>query len=155
MNKKINNLIIKNDDYENKYNELNNDLNILKSMKLEYPDNEIIKETNLQLKEIEQGLMNIKELMKMTENIIVKDGENLNKIETNVESSDVLIEDLNEIIQISYNNNHTTYKVVGGVIIGGLVCGGIGSIFGIIPGLICASVGSGSGCLVGYFIQKK
>jgi rRNA maturation endonuclease Nob1 len=120
------------------------------------PDEEIIKETNKQLKEIEQELAGLKELMESMNEMIVLDGEKLDQAEENVVNADQTIEETLPILETTIKeikeieNKYTVLRVVGGAVVGGVLFGGVGSVFGIIPGLVCTIVGTGGGTAAGY-----
>lgn len=160
-----NNMIFMNDLEENKQHELQQlrkDMLLLKdinsvSFKELNSDTEVIKETNKQLQEIENDLLGIDRIMKDFHVLFVDDAEKLLQIEDKVtevtktvEETLPIIDSIIEEIKIS-SDNKIALKLVSGAVIGGLLLGGVGSIFGIIPAIICTGVGSSSGVIVGYF----
>ena len=90
---------------------------------------------------------------------IVGDEEKLDEIEKNVIEIDNTISEtipiLEEVIEIKeqIDDKYKIIKIVGGAIIGGGLCGGVGFIFGIIPGIVGIGLGSGSGVGVAYAAQ--
>lgn len=120
------------------------------------PDTELFNETTKQLQEIERELKDINELMVSFSGLLVKQGEELNNTEDHVVNTNqtiaatlpILEETIEEIKEI--NNKYITLKIVGGAVLGGILFGGVGSIFGIIPGIVCTGVGTTSGVAVGY-----
>ena len=145
-----------NDNIKDSHKELYKEFAMLQELNLEMRattvDEEIIKETNDQLDKIKRELIELQELMVSVNELIVLDGEKLDQAEENIIVADELITDtipiLEEIKEI--NNNYDTIKTVGGALLGGVVLGGVGSIFGIIPGVVCVGIGTGGGAIAGY-----
>ena len=119
-------------------------------------DDKIIEETNKQISEIERDMSDLTDIMKCVQGTIVTDGQKIETIEKHIENADQTILEtlpiLNEVITTiaDINDKYTTLKVIGGAVIGGVLFGGVGSLFGIVPGLVFTGVGSGSGVMIGY-----
>jgi len=119
-------------------------------------DRLMAEDRNKQIKELESEIIELNETMQMVNALIVRDGEkldivedNITKVSQDVEETIIILENTAEQVD-GVRNKYTTVKVVSGVVVGGVLLGGIGSIFGIIPAVIGAGIGSGGGGLVGY-----
>ena len=122
-------------------------------------DQAIIEETNLKMKELEQDFADLCDAMKIMNELVLLDEEKLEEIEQNVITTDSVILETIPILEQALelkeelDNKYVTLKVIGGVIVGGLLFGGVGSIFGIIPAVVGAGVGGGGGGIVGYLTK--
>ena len=136
-----------------------NEMNIINQLQSIDVDKAIIEETNLKLEELQKDFVDLCDALKMLNGLALIDEEKLEEIEENVIQTDTIISDtlpiLEQAIELKEDadNMYTTFKVVGGVMIGGIVCGGIGAIFGIVPAIIGVGIGSGSGGAVGYLTK--
>ena len=142
-------------------NELEKDLQILKSINLEEfkelnLDENLIDENNKNIKLIENDLQDLSESFKMLLELAHKDQDNLNNIEDNTEKVYEQVKDSDEILKYVQKNKiyniKNKIKIIAGVTIGGLLFGGVGSIFGIIPAIVGTGVGTGTGGLFSYFV---
>ncbi|ARF09520.1 hypothetical protein Indivirus_1_143 [Indivirus ILV1] len=116
-------------------------------------DELLIKERNEEIKSLEEELINLRDSMKILASMIDDQGEIIDIVEKKIEETAITTEETVKIIEKIPNKKDIiirNVKIVSGVIIGGAILGGIGSIFGIIPAVICAGIGSSSGAIVGY-----
>ena len=132
---------------ENQLFELDLDLD------LDNVEKRIIKERNNEIKNLEKDLIDLHDSMTILSTMLNEQGEELNIAEINVENTVITT---NEAVIILENipDKQTTLvknlKIVGAATVGGVLLGGIGSIFGIIPALIGAGIGTSGGGIVGY-----
>ena len=132
---------------ENQLFELDLDLD------LDNVEKRIIKERNNEIKNLEKDLIDLHDSMTILSTMLNEQGEELNIAEINVENTVITT---NEAVIILENipDKQTTLvknlKIVGAATVGGVLLGGIGSIFGIIPALIGVGVGTSGGGIVGY-----
>lgn len=101
--------------------------------------------------QIEKELMDLKETLEIMEKIIVSDGHKLDKIEHNIINSTQCIKKTNRIIMEYDKPKLNLIKIIGGATLGGIVLGGIGSIFGTIPTIIGIGIGT---CIGGITIKN-
>ena len=103
-----------------------------------------------------QELADLKDCMNTFSQIVLRDGETLNKIEDKVQKiNDEIQTTVIELKNVEQNINSdfiSKLKIIGGVAAGGLLFGGIGGIFGLVPALIGLGVGSGTGGLISYTV---
>lgn len=133
--------------------QLQSDLNILKEIDFKYfkemdPDEEFLNETNLEIENIENELLELSSIIEITGELVFIDQQQLDTVE-----KDITI--LEQNLDLSKSNNHidSKNKIIGGIILGGILFGGIGAVFGIIPGVIAMGLGSGSAGAIGYFMN--
>lgn len=123
-------------------------------------DKAIIDETNMLLEYLEKDMVALSEITLIINQNIVIDQEKLDKIEENVTEIDNTISEtipiLEDVIEIKeqIDDKYKIIKIVGGAIIGGGLCGGIGFVFGIVPGIIGFGLGTGSGVGAIFAAQK-
>jgi len=114
-------------------------------------DKAIIDETNMLLEYLEKDMVALSEITLIINENIMIDKEKLDKIEENVIEIDNTISEtipiLEKVIEIKeqIDDKYKIIKIVGGAIIGGGLCGGIGFVFGIIPGIVGIGLGTSSG----------
>jgi len=114
-------------------------------------DKAIIDETNMLLEYLEKDMVALSEITLIINENIMIDKEKLDKIEENVIEIDNTISEtipiLEKVIEIKeqIDDKYKIIKIVGGAIIGGGLCGGIGFVFGIIPGIVGLGLGTSSG----------
>lgn len=118
-------------------------------------DNEIneiiIDERNKEIKKLEEEFTNLRDSMQLLSVLLVEQGENLDISENNLEKTAIELNEANIILEKIPDKKETlvkNIKIVSSIIVGGLVLGGVGSVFGIIPGIIGLGLGSGSGAVI-------
>lgn len=118
-------------------------------------DNEIneiiIDERNKEIKKLEEEFTDLRDSMQLLSVLLVEQGENLDISENNLEKTAIELNEANIILEKIPDKKETlvkNIKIVSSIIIGGLVLGGVGSVFGIIPGIIGLGLGSGSGAVI-------
>ena len=117
-------------------------------------DDEIIREANLQIQQLEKDLTELRDSTNMLRRLILIDDDNLDEVEELIFDTDDEIDEVNTNLEIvsklaKYNN---TIKIITGALLGGTVLGGVGAIFGIIPAVGGVGVGFGTGGLIAKFI---
>lgn len=117
-------------------------------------DDEIIKETNSQIEQLEKDLTELRDSTNMLRRLILIDDDNLDEVEELIFDTDDEIEQGNTNLDnisklIMYNNS---IKIITGALLGGTVFGGIGAIFGVLPAVGCAGVGFGTGGFIAKFV---
>lgn len=114
---------------------------------------DLINERNKEIKSLEEDLVALRDSMEILATMIDDQGEKLDIAEKNIEETVITTQEAVQIIeQISDKRDILirNVKIVSGVIIGGALLGGIGSIFGIIPAIVGAGVGSSGGAVIGF-----
>lgn len=128
-------------------NEKNNNITNYEYDKIN--DDLLIKEQNKELKQIQQDLLDMNQIMESLNELVIEQGEQLDKIEETAENTDILVDDgvAELVIAEKYHKSsiNKTIRAVCGGIVGGAVTGGIGSAFGYVPCI----VGGGAGIVVG------
>ena len=113
----------------------------------------IIKDRNRDIKALETDLIEISEIYKIINTMIVDQGEALDIAENNVENTVTTVQETTVILENITDKKDVlikNLKIAGGIIIGGTLCGGIGSIFGIGTAIIGAGVGGSGGAVVAF-----
>ncbi|AYV77044.1 MAG: hypothetical protein Barrevirus9_13 [Barrevirus sp.] len=113
----------------------------------------IMKERNDDIKDLEKDLIDLHDSLQMLSLMVHDQGSNLNISANNVEKTVTVTNETVTILEQIPDKKEViikNVKIASGIIIGGTVLGGIGSIFGIIPALIGASIGGSTGGIVGY-----
>lgn len=115
-------------------------------------DEEIIEETNFLLFELQQDIIAINEVTLIINEHLVIDGEKLDKIEHNIMETNNTISEIIPLLEDINKSNDTfnTLTIIGGSIVGGALCGGIGAIFGVVHAVVGIGVGLSGGATVGY-----
>jgi hypothetical protein len=115
-------------------------------------DELLISQMNKDMKEIEQELSALHELFELLGIHVYKQKEDLEEIEQKVTNSDVNVQiatnTLKEANIIRKKSNKKIIKIIGGATVGGLLFGGVGAAFGIIPTLVGTGIGIGAGSIV-------
>jgi hypothetical protein len=109
----------------------------------------IIEETNILLENLKDDMIAINDISLIINESIITDTENLNIIETNIESAN---NDLNDSINILKKINVT--NIIGGVVVCSSICSGIGLCVGIVPAIIGFGIGSSTGFIIGYYSES-
>lgn len=122
-------------------------------------DIEILDERNEEMKKIEKDILELKNIYNEYGQILSLQTEDINKIENTFNNIKENINvDFSEIKEEIDNTHKKLIHVIGGAVVGGLIFGGIGSIFGPIAILISGASGLGlgtiSGILFHYFNEK-
>ena len=137
----------------------NNNVELVKKMNVQFQefdvDENIINETNKEIKEIEQDLLDIYESMRILNELTNWDTEKIETVELKVNDADLHIKNaldqLNDAID-EYNKANekwTVIKTVGGATVGAVI-GGVGFVFGAIPGSIIFTLATATGATTGY-----
>ena len=113
-------------------------------------DDEIIKEANLQIQQLEKDLTELKDSTIMLQRLILMEDDDLDEVEELIFDADDEVDNANINFEnssklINYNN---TIKIIAGALLGGTVFGGVGAIFGVFPAVGGVGVGIGTGGLV-------
>ena len=136
--------------------ELKNDILLLKDMnQLEYFDVDLVNCTNKDLEKLYKDLEDLSSTINIFNTIVINSQENIDHIESqtklikhNIEDNKIDLQEINQKIVLD------KIKLVGGAIITGVLFGGVGSIFGLIPALIGTGSGLCAGGIIGNFINK-
>lgn len=113
----------------------------------------IIKERNEEIKNLERDLVDLRDSMEILSSMLGEQGEALDVAEAHVEETVITTNEAVQIIEQIPDKKQVlvrNIKIISGVIVGGALLGGVGSIFGIIPAVVGAGIGSGGGAIVGY-----
>lgn len=108
------------------------------------------------MKIMEKDLLELEEIFKLSYELVLIDNENIDHVEEEVKETNNNIEvaDENIVEAKIIKNSSNGIKIIGGIAIGGILCGGVGAIFGIVPGIIGMSIGGGLGGGTLYFVDK-
>jgi len=117
-----------------------------------------VDDKNQEIRELEKDLGLLAETMTSFYKLVGIQGDNIKHVEENTVTTDIVVSaGVNELQQAEILNrdNYTNIiSVTGGAVIGGLLFGGIGAVFGIAPALIGGGVGTGTGVIVGAITNK-
>jgi len=121
-------------------------------------DDIFIKEHNQQIKKIKDELIQLNEIMITFANLtdlqkepIEKTNNITNQIDIDTKITTNNIKKAANYLKLMENKK---INIISNTIIGGLLCGGLGSIFGIIPAVICCGIGSSIGYSIGGNIKS-
>lgn len=111
----------------------------------------IINERNKEILRLEQDFTDLRDSMDILSVLVLDQGENLDVSETNLEETKIHLNEANQVLEKIPDKKELlirNVKIASGIVIGGLLLGGVGSVFGIIPGLVGAAIGSSSAAIV-------
>jgi len=127
------------------------------------PDIEIVRETNNKVKNLEQELIDINELLSDFNYQFSYNAPILDQIEEMIETTDTNIETSTDILEVTQpelysSTENKKLKIIGGAGTGGLVLGGVGLCFGVVPAVIGLGIGMGIGAGITsgiYYLKDK
>ena len=136
------------------YNDNDNDIELnLATLNDINVDDELIKEMNTDIKQIEQDLADLLDSMRQFDELVYKDGAKLVIAENNVHiaDNDILQGDDGLQVVVYERNQELVLKSVIGALIGGTLIGtGSGLVFGIVGGICGVLTGGTAGAGVGF-----
>lgn len=117
------------------------------------PDLDQIIQTYDDLAELEYELIQLNDIMQEFNLLVMRQDQDLQSIDDTMENVDVLTQEaVIDLVDGEHVDTQTTRQLaytIGGAIIGGLLTGGIGSIFGVVPAVCSGLTGLGLGSIGG------
>lgn len=118
----------------------------------------ILQEKEELLNQIQNDLIILQEIVDSVNELVYDQKDNVDQITLTVDRVEENIELGNEQLEqaLGYNVQHkkTVTLTIGGAVIGGLLTGGIGSVFGLVPAIIGLGLGSGLGSGIGATVSR-
>lgn len=126
-------------------------------------DIEILDSTHKEIKELENELIELNDLMRVSSELTFRQSDNLNEIEEKIDDVkneiELEINNIKDTNEIDTGAKFNMARVVGAGIVNGATFGGIGAFFGVFPALAATGIGTGAGCVFGaiynYFKNDK
>ncbi len=134
------------------------DLDIIDSIRRNITEikNEEIEEKDAKLKQMEQDLLDLNDIINSFKELVFEQSEMLDEVDSSINATvdnvDEGLEDLKIADEYQSKAMKRTVTVLGGASVGGALLGGVGSLLGTIPGLIGGGVGTGAGAAAGLKI---
>lgn len=126
-------------------------------LKEENADEFLLQESEESINKIKEDLLILKEIVDSVNSMIDEQKEDIeqivhtvSKVEQNIESGN---EELENALGYSAKSKKTVALTVGGAVVGSVLTGGVGSVFGVIPAVAGLGIGGSVGLLVGAVVN--